>query len=129
MSFNLYKFKKIGTPSHNLYFTLIFLESYHHPLQQADINGAEDELLVRSKAEDSKNSWLVLEQWIFFLVSGEEQGLCMTEENIQAFASDHDPRAVFYWFVFLVFFVHQKGDHSDEYGQAAKGDQDTICHS
>ena len=51
--------------------------------------------MVRSKAEDSKNSWLVLEQWIFFLVSGEEQGLCMTEENIQAFASDHDPRAVF----------------------------------
>ena len=59
--------------------------------------------MVRSKAEDSKNSWLVLEQWIFFLVSGEEQGLCMIEENIQAFASDHDPRAVFYWFVFLVF--------------------------
>lgn len=52
--------------------------------------------MVRSKAEDLKNSWLVLEQWIFFLVSGEEQGLCMIEENIQAFASDLDPRAVFY---------------------------------
>lgn len=59
--------------------------------------------MVRSKAEDLKNSWLVLEQWIFFLVSREEQGLCMIEENIQAFASDLDPRAVFYWFVFLVF--------------------------
>ena len=62
----------------------------------------KSELLVRSKAEDLKNSRLVLEQWIFFLVSGEEH-LCTIEENIQAFASDHDPSAVFYWFVFLVF--------------------------
>lgn len=61
------------------------------------------ELLVRNKAEDLNSCWLVLEQWIFFLVPREEHGLCMVEEDIQAFAFDHDPSTVFYQFVFLVF--------------------------
>lgn len=85
------------------------------------------ELLVRNEAEDLKISWWVLEQWIFLPASREELGLCMVEESIQAFV--FDPSTVLYWFIFLVFFVHQEGDHSDKYGQAANKDQDTIYHS
>lgn len=59
------------------------------------------ELLVRNKAEDLQTSLLVPEQWIFFLASREELGLCMVEENIQAFA--FDPSTVLYRFIFLVF--------------------------
>lgn len=60
--------------------------------------------MVRNKAEDLNSSRLVLEQWILFLVPRAEQGLCMVEEDIQAFAFDHDPSTVSYQvFVFLVF--------------------------
>lgn len=89
----------------------------------------KSKLLVKNKAEDLKNSRLLIEQWIFFLVSRAEHGLCTVEDNTEAFACDYDPSTVFYPFVSLVFFVHQKGDHSDKYGQAANGDQGTICRS
>ena len=59
--------------------------------------------MARNKVEDLKNSGLVLEQWIFLLISREEHGLCTTEENIQAFVFDHDPSVAFYRFVFPVF--------------------------
>lgn len=82
---------------------------------------------MRKKAEGLKSSGLVLEQWIFFPASREERDLHMVEKNIQALASGPGP--VSYLFVFLVFFVHQEGDHSDKYGQADNRDQGTICHS
>lgn len=91
--------------------------------------GLKSELLVRNMAEDLKSSGVVLEQWIFFLVSAGEHSLCTVEKNIQPLSFDHDPSTVFYRSVVLVFFVHQKGDHSDNYGQAANGEQDTICDS
>lgn len=63
----------------------------------------KSKLLVRNKAEDLKNSQLVIEQRIFFLVSRVEHGLCTIEENTEAFAFDYDPSTVFYQFVALVF--------------------------
>lgn len=56
---------------------------------------------MRRKAEDLKDSRLVLEQWVFFLASREELDLCMVEKITQAFA--FDPGTAFYRFVFLVF--------------------------
>lgn len=59
--------------------------------------------MVRNKAEELKNSWLVIEQWIFFLVSRAEHGLCTVEGNTEAIAFDYDPSTVFYQFVSLAF--------------------------
>lgn len=61
----------------------------------------ESELLVRSQAEDLKNSRLVPEQWVFLLAAGEELDLCVLQETAQAFA--FGPSTVFYRFVFLAF--------------------------
>lgn len=65
---------------------------------------------------------------MLLLASREEHGLRTAEEDIQAFAFDRDPRSVFYWFVCLVFFVHEEGNHSDKYSQTASGNQGTVCH-
>lgn len=63
----------------------------------------KSELLVRNMAEDLKSSRVVLEQWIFFLVSAGEHSLCTVEKNIQPLSFDHDPSTVFYRSVVLVF--------------------------
>lgn len=65
----------------------------------------KSELLVRNQAEGLKNSWLVLEKWVFLLAAGEELDLCVLQENVQSFAVD--PSTVFYWFVLLAFSEKQ----------------------
>lgn len=72
--------------------------------------------MVRNKAEYLECSHLVPEQWILLLVSPEEWGLCVAEENAQTCAFDRALGTVSYWLVGLVFFVEQDGNHGDKQG-------------